>query len=728
MKNVDGFRFRLLLVGLSLLFTAFTPAQERAQTPPPLNPVLKTPLPQAVLDLLANEISGQIIFNNEVKLAGAPWKREEKEFGDTFYETRTIHDLVRGYGIETTKIDKFKGAGTFEYPVLGELWMVKPEKKLIARLDADPALVSRSSADVDLTGALIYIPPLTKDQIEALAKGGPQDRTKDKIALMWSHANQTTAKALDAAGLRGVITFSAQDRYWDPDQVLYSGGSYGGFKNLQFGLTVSWRQWSELLEEVERGAVPVSVRCKTKLTKYPDRFESVFSWIPGREPDKKGVIFTGHLFEGFVKRGANDNMSGCVVQIEILRALSALIARGELPQPLRTIYFLWPVEISGTYEYIKQNPGFADKLSININMDMVGEALRMNNSLLTMSECPNHLPSYLDGLAEAMLNYVWRTNDIVYTPDSPRSRLMGQNFPRPMWEKNGSRDAFRYFVHAATGGSDHICFNNPSVAVPGIEFFTWPDQWYHADKDTPDKSDPTEMKRIAFIGAAAAWAAANATDDILPDLLNAVSSFGYARVGKRELPAAFRKIDSAEAKTLPAAVERAVALVRFAAEREMGALAGIEEIASGSKEALTLIANRRSQWEGYRDGLAGQVWKYGTLRASQLKTALPSLASSDKPADKKGKVIPAVHPDVRGKEFSLESSDRYKKYMEKNPDALKEIKLDMGQRRALLNYVNGKRPLAVIRSYVMAETDRDLDFADLVLYMEFLKGVGWVTY
>jgi hypothetical protein len=66
--------------------------------------------------------------------------------------------------------------------------------------------------------------------------------------------------------------------------------------------------------------------------------------------------------------------------------------------------------------------------------------------------------------------------------------------------------------------------------------------------------------------------------------------------------------------------------------------------------------------------------------------------------------------------------------MEKNPDALKEFKLDMGQRRALLNYVNGKRPLAVIRSYVMAETDRDLDFASLVKYLEFLKAVGWIIY
>jgi len=726
MKKTNLFQAALSVFLFSFLLTATpAPAQERPQSLD--SPVLKTPLPQAILDLLANEISGQVIYNNEVKLAGAPWKREEKEFADTFYETRTIYDLVRSCGIETTKIEKFKSSGTFEYPVTGEFWMIKPERKLIARLEADPALVSRSSADVDLTATLIYIPPLAKEQTSALSQSGSQEKYKDKIALMWSHANQNTAKALDAAGIRGVISFSAQDRYFDPDQVLYSGGMYSGFKNLQFGMTISWRQWSELLEEVERGT-SVTVQCKTKLNKYPDRFEGVFSWIPGKEPDMKGVIFTGHLFEGYTKRGANDDMSGCVVELEILRVLSKLIARGDLPQPRRTIYFLWPNEISGTYEYIKQNPGFPDKLSININMDMVGEALRKNNGLFTMSECPNHLPSYLDGLAESLLNYVWRTNDIVYLPNSPRSRLAGQNFPRPMWEKNGSRDAFRYFVHQATGGSDHVCFNNPSVAVPGIEFFTWPDQWYHADKDTPDKSDPTEMKRVAFIGAAAAWAAADCTDDMLAGLLDAVSAFGYQRVGKRELPAAFRSVDRAEAKTLQRAMRRALNLVRFAADRERGAVASVEEIYTGSKEAAQMIASRKKQWELYADSLANQVLEYGRFRARQFKTAAPQKPAMDKRERQYAGMIPALHPEVKGKEFSLESSDRYKIYIKKNPDALKNMKMDMSQRRALLNYINGKRSVTAIRNWVMAETDKDLDFAVLITYLEFLKAIGWITY
>ena len=293
-----------------------------------------------------------------------------------------------------------------------------------------------------------------------------------------------------------------------------------------------------------------------------------------------------------------------------------------------------------------------------------------------------------------------------------------------MWEKNGSRDAFRFYIHKATGGSDHVCFVDPAVAVPAVEFFTWPDQWYHTDTDTPDKADPTEMKRVAFIGAAAGWAAANCEDDVLPGLLDAVAGFGFAG-RRRELPAAYRTIDAADAKALPEAIGRAVELVRFAAEREKAAISSVAEIASGSADAAALIRNREALWEGYRLSLADQVVKYASLRAAQLKTALPppppALSASGRAAAASGKIVPALHPEVRGREFSLEASERYKKYVEKNPEALKALKLEVPVRRVVLNYINGRRPVSAIRSAVAAETDRSVDLAAVVQYLEFLK-------
>ena len=686
----------------------------------------KTPLPQKTLNLLADEVSGQLIYNNLVILAGAPWIREKKEFSDTLYESQKIFDLVKSYGIETVRLDRFSSDRKMQYAFEGEFWRIKPKKKLVARLDADTALVADGSASVDITSELIYLPPLKAKDIKDWINTGIQEKYKGKIGLMWSHPRRQFAEALDASGLAGVISFFAQDRYFDPDQVVYTGGSYESKANLKFGLTVSWRQWTELLEDLESGK-KIVVRCKTKVEEFPYKFENVFCWIPGTEPDKKGIIFTAHLFEGYTKRGANDNMSGCAVQLEILRALSKLIANGGLPQPRRNIYFLWPDEIIGTFEHFRQHPGFIDSLSSNINMDMVGEGLREHNAVFDWTECPNHLPCYLDGLGDSIMNYLWRTNDIVTAPDSmynPR----GQIFPIPMWEKNGSRDAFRYFTHEATGGSDHICFNNSSVAVPGIEMNVWPDQWYHADTDTVDKADPTQLKRTAFMGAACVWAAANCADEILEPLLYAVNAFGYGRVGKRELPKALKCVDEAKANNLQQKVAQALNLAQFAAERERVAIESVEEICTGSEKALRMIQNRAQQWKLYEASLEEQILKYGTHRAGELGIQAPIKAKPTAEERKYDKIFPSIHRDVRSQEFWLERSDRFKNHLKQNPDALKKLKASKRQQESIRNFINGQRSITKIRSCVMAETGKDLSFEKLIGYLEFLKRLSWIEY
>lgn len=725
---------RTLSLMVSLIFVTGLSALLAQQPPPPPqqpprgprpNVALRTPLSQTVLDLLANEISGQIIFNNEVKLAGAPWLREEREFKDGFYESETIAALARSYGVADVRIDRFPRENTFDYPVAGEFWTITPEKRLVARLEADPALVGSAPEKLDLTGGLVYVPPLDAGETKAWLAAGPQEKYAGKVALLWSQPGQEAAKALDAAGIAGIVSFGSRERYFDPNQVVYGRGAASGLKNLRFSFNLSWRQWSELLEDVEAGR-NVTVRAVARVEKRADRFENVLCTIPGTEPGAKGVIFSAHLFEGYVKRGANDNMSGCVVQLEILRALTRLIETGALPRPRRTIVFLWPQEISGTFEQIKRTDGFADRFSVNINMDMVGEGLRKNNAVMTMSECPNHLPSYLDGLADAVMNYVWRTNDIVYTSDSPRGRPGGQYFPRPLWEKNGSLDAFRYFVHEATGGSDHVCFNNPSVAVPGIELFTWPDQWYHADTDTPDKSDPTQMRRVAFIGAASAWAAANCDDEVLAGLLDAVSTFGYARVGRRELARAMRLVAEAGPADLGKAANLALGLAELATARERGAVESVREVYTGSDKARAAVAAHVRQWELYGDSLERQVRELAASRAAALKVKAPEGRAVTREEKKLGAAVPMLAAGVRGKEFSLEQSERYKKYIEAHPDAVKGLKLNPLQRRAVLNYIDGRRTLAVIRRRAEAETGAEIAFIDVAAYADLLKAVGWI--
>jgi hypothetical protein len=682
---------------------------------------ITTPLRQEILTLLTNEISGQFIFNNEVLLAGAPWIRGEDEFTGTFHESGKIYELVRGYGIETTELLRYDSERTFDYPFEAEFWITAPEKRLVARLGADAALVASGSRSADITGDLVYLPP-SGDLNDILAGGD----YRGKVALMWSHARGDVAQALDKAGIAAVISFSSRDRYFDPNQVVYSSGSYGTGDNLKIGFTVSWRQWSELMEDVESGK-KLTVRCMARIERKQDKFETVYSWIPGTEPEKKGVIFTAHLFEGYVKRGANDNMSGCAIQLEILRALHKLISTGQLPQPRRNIYFLWPNEISGTNEFIRNNPEITEKLSVNINMDMCGEGLRINNSWFTMSECPNHLPSYYDGLAKSLLNYVWRTNDIVYLSGTPAGRPGGQYFPIPMMEKNGSLDAFRFFIHEATGGSDHICFTNGSVAVPAIEYFTWPDYWYHADTDDPSKSDPTQMKRVAFIGAATAYAAANCSDEVLPQLVDATSGFGYSRVAGRELVKAFGYLENATAQNLPAEMNKALNLISFAADRELGALMSIAEIYTGSPEAGRILESKTAQWELYKQALQRQVTEFAALKAKQLNVPAPSVRKPSAAEKKYDNIRPAVHPDVKGKKFNITSESGINEFIAANP-AHRGVAVarDRTASGLILKYLNGSRSVTEIRNCVSAETGQNYDIEDIAAYISLLKEIGWI--
>jgi hypothetical protein len=482
-----------------------------------------------------------------------------------------------------------------------------------------------------------------------------------------------------------------------------------------------------LLEDVHLGK-KVVVRARARVEKYPNKFETVYSWIPGTEPEGKGVIFTAHLFDGNVKRGANDNMSGCVIQLEILRALTRLIAAGDLPRPRRTIHFLWPQEVSGTYAFLKAHPRFADQLSINLNMDMVGEGLRKNNAVMRLGQSPGHLPSYVDGLARSFLEYVSRTNDVIFQSDVPGGRPGGQYFPIPMVEKHGSGDAFRFDIRPTMGGSDQICFYNPSVAVPGIMFLIWPDHWYHADNDTPDKSDPTQLKRSAFLGAACAWTAAHCTDDVVGGLAEAVSAHGYLRVAERELPRALARLETAEAMNLAPDTAQALRLIAFGIGREIGALRSIEEVFSGSQTARAALDGKARQWEMYQTALQTQVRAFARHRAAQLGSAELPQAPADELQQKCERTTPAFAPAVKGRLFSLRDYEKYNQYLKEHPHALKLLGISSLQATTILNYVNGKRSIAQIADCVAGELDEHISLKGALGYLELLREIGWLVF
>jgi hypothetical protein len=217
--------------------------------------------------------------------------------------------------------------------------------------------------------------------------------------------------------------------------------------------------------------------------------------IPGTDTGAGELMIVSHLFERIPNPGASDNCTGVAVTLEIGRTLAELIRRGELPRPKRTIRFLWVPEISGSRAFMYANPELEDRLIAAMNYDMPGEDLEETDSYLRMKMTPDSRPSYLNDLIANLLLFVDQTEIRTQT---------GNNAP------------FNYRLVPYISGSDHTVFL--PAGIPAMQFNHWPDNFYHSSADVAERTDPTEMKRVGFIGASSFYYLANAEADEAMDL------------------------------------------------------------------------------------------------------------------------------------------------------------------------------------------------------------------
>src|SRR4029450_6294221 len=122
----------------------------------------------------------------------------------------------------------------------------------------------------------------------------------------------------------------------------------------------------------------ITIRSITKSAQVPNHSEYVHAEIPGDGSTTQEVAISGHLYEGVIKQGANDDNSGCALRLEVGRTYIKLIKEGKLPRPKRTINFQWVPEISGTREYLRAHPEKEKAIIGTLNFDM--EAIRIADS------------------------------------------------------------------------------------------------------------------------------------------------------------------------------------------------------------------------------------------------------------------------------------------------------------------------------------------------------------
>jgi len=224
----------------------------------------------------------------------------------------------------------------------------------------------------------------------------------------------------------------------------------------------------------------------------------------------------------------------------------------------------------------------------NINLDMVGILLSRSQSLFTLMRTSYGNPHYINDVMENYYRYVGETSRSYVTASTPAERITAPS---------GSDEPMHYYMGTYFGASDHAIFNNWGLGVPGVVMNTWPDAWYHTSQDTPDKIDPTQLKRAVVITAAAAYTIASADDRMAGQIAAEIVSNASGRIG-HQLARGIEEMKRADASGFAAAYAKARAYVESAAINERATLDSVRRLVANAKAFDASLAGLKAAVAG----------------------------------------------------------------------------------------------------------------------------------
>jgi hypothetical protein len=522
------------LAVLGLVGPALLGAQERED---------RTLLTQTQMTAIINEVSGERAMHHVLELVPYQRVRPPEEYSGPYRESRVMAAFAKEYGFSNVAIETYGAGGTTPQPTQGELWMTTPKNvKLFDIHDIALALAS-TNANGDISGELVDV-----------GAGRAQDfegkDVKGKFVLSSGTTGAVYALAMQhgAMGVLAISTIGYQRAVDFPNQIVWS-------TVVAQPNTVAWSVTPEVQHNLQALLVrgeKINIRSITKSVMVPNKTEYVHAEIPGDGSTTQEVAISGHLYEGVIKQGANDDNSGCALTLEIGRAYLKLIAEGKLPRPKRTINFQWVPEISGTNAYLTAHPDKAKAIIGTLNFDMEAIRIADSRSYWVLQRTPDTFPSYLNDIAQSMMEYI---ADISRERVRFRRSLSGYAPTQPVESPRGSKDAFYIKIDKHYGSSDHVTYMQHGI--PAVMFITWPDMWYHSSEDTPDKQDPTQYKRAAAVGLGGLAVISTGTDEMAARVVNDNIGRGLSRMGESHTKGLGYMADATDAGSLTTAYKEA---------------------------------------------------------------------------------------------------------------------------------------------------------------------------
>jgi hypothetical protein len=227
---------------------------------------------------------------------------------------------------------------------------------------------------------------------------------------------------------------------------------------------------------------------------------------------------------------------------------------------------------------------------------------------------PLSLPTYLNDAVASFVEWVGKTQ---------RDSFAEWGSQIPIVSPTGTRDPFYTAIDRFASGSDHIVFIDGSVRVPAVFFIAWPDMWYHTAMDTPDKSDSTQLKRVAFLGAASGLFLANAGPAEAELIMSEVMARGWGRIGKDQARAE-TMIRLAEPKGIHTAYKESQNIIQQAIWREGEALSSVRFFIKGDRGMEGILSARLKRTEDMRPQLVQDLEEVYNLRCGKEKMRLRS--------------------------------------------------------------------------------------------------------
>jgi hypothetical protein len=698
-------KFTLLM---SLTFFVFYAAAGQNSVPRPL-------LPGNILDELIGEASGERAMTHIYELAAYNHDRLPADFSGHFRETRYVYGKLVEYGIEGAEIHKYPG-GTSWDGTHAEVWEISPGRSKIADFGDLTAMLAQGSANADVTAELVWIGEGRPAEIEGIDVAG-------KIVVT-SGSMQTAYSNTSKKGAAGIISYESPHPLSTPlaipfhnSNYNFAGSSRGGEikKPSGFGFFLPPREGVILRDRLLRNEkITVHAVVQSQYVDY--NLETITCLVKGTDPSAGEIILSAHLFDGLFKMGANDNLSGCASILEVARMLNRMISEGRLERPKRTIRFIWSQEISGTVPWVRENREIIKNTLCNINLDMVGLWLSKYQSIIYMHRTEYGNPHYINDIMENYYNVVGFGNRFGLGMTGNLKRIVAPS---------GSDDPFLYAIDDHTGGSDHEVFNDWGVQVPGIMMLTWPDPYYHTSQDNADKCDPTQMKRVTVIAAAAAWTIANADETMASKIACEVAGNALGRIG-RQVTRAMYELDKAARDNFESVYKRTRGFIEAAIINEKATLMSTSELAPGSLSFGPFIARQSASVESAGQAALSSFDSYAGHKADE--SGVGSIKFKPSYLELQAvKIIPkttglVTEGSYMGYAEILRGIDQ--KVRDKYP--VRERGMDTMELGRLCNGINNALDIKKMLDAQMRQGETDLQ--GVINYLHILKEAGLVTF